>query len=54
MNKDFHQLLDLNKDGQVDEKDAQEIMDKVYEILSFNIPAGSGFGAGFFMGIRAG
>merc|ERR1712071_695522 len=51
MNADFNQMMDVNNDGNVDEKDAKQISDKVMEVLSYNIPAGSGFGAGFIMGV---
>eukprot|EP00586_Coscinodiscus_wailesii_P017629 CAMPEP_0172503892 /NCGR_PEP_ID=MMETSP1066-20121228/173430_1 /TAXON_ID=671091 /ORGANISM="Coscinodiscus wailesii, Strain CCMP2513" /LENGTH=209 /DNA_ID=CAMNT_0013279823 /DNA_START=173 /DNA_END=802 /DNA_ORIENTATION=- len=52
--KDLTNILDMNNDGKVDEEDAKELMDKVVEVLSFNLPAGSGFGVGFVGGVRAG
>eukprot|EP00594_Rhizosolenia_setigera_P012245 CAMPEP_0178955648 /NCGR_PEP_ID=MMETSP0789-20121207/9732_1 /TAXON_ID=3005 /ORGANISM="Rhizosolenia setigera, Strain CCMP 1694" /LENGTH=158 /DNA_ID=CAMNT_0020637323 /DNA_START=318 /DNA_END=794 /DNA_ORIENTATION=+ len=54
MNSDFKKALDINDDGDVDEKDVQEITDKTVDILSYNLPAGSGFSVGFFMGVKAG
>mmetsp|Transcript_29214 Transcript_29214/g.43087 ORF Transcript_29214/g.43087 Transcript_29214/m.43087 type:complete len:187 (+) Transcript_29214:104-664(+) len=47
-------LMDLNKDGKVDEKDAQEALDRVQEVLTVGLPAGGGFGAGFIGGLRSG
>ena len=51
---DFEKALDLNKDGKVDKDDAKIASDKVMEVLQYNLPAGSGFGAGFLAGIRTG
>jgi len=38
---------------QVDAGDLQEGYNRLYEVLSHNMPAGSGFGAGFLMGLRS-
>jgi hypothetical protein len=46
--------LDLNDDGSVDGKDRAIALDKLMEILQFNLPAGSGFTAGFVGGLRSG
>ncbi len=51
---DVKNLLDLNNDGNVDEKDGQCLYTKLMEILTYNIPAGSGLGAGFIAGTRSG
>ena len=54
INKDFNKLLDVDNDGEVSEKDAKQIAEKIMDVVSYNIPAGSGFGAGFIMGVRSG
>ncbi len=51
---DFKKLLDLNNDGKVDKEDGEQLYKKLMEILTYNIPAGSGFGAGFIAGARSG
>eukprot|EP00593_Proboscia_inermis_P011100 CAMPEP_0171302934 /NCGR_PEP_ID=MMETSP0816-20121228/12413_1 /TAXON_ID=420281 /ORGANISM="Proboscia inermis, Strain CCAP1064/1" /LENGTH=228 /DNA_ID=CAMNT_0011781809 /DNA_START=12 /DNA_END=698 /DNA_ORIENTATION=+ len=52
MNKDFSKALDMNEDGVVDELDIRKGYGKIMDVLEFNVPAGSGFGAGFLMGLR--
>ena len=52
--KDLCELLDLNKDGQFNEADGKELYDKALEVVGFNMPAGSGFAAGFALGLRYG
>lgn len=47
-------IMDLNDDGKVDKEDADQAMEKVFEVLNYNLPAGSGFGAGFIGGLRSG
>jgi len=42
------------KSGQVDAKVANELYDKVMEVVGYNIPAGSGFGGGVIVGLRSG
>ena len=42
----------MNEDGKVDEEDAQNIYDRAMQVLSKNLPAGSGFTAGAMMGWR--
>lgn len=54
MNEDFNKLMDLDNDDDFDQDDAQELLNRIYNVLSYNIPAGSGFGTGFFMGLRSG
>ena len=46
--------LDLNQDGKVDEQDLKLLYNKALEILTYNIPGGAGFSAGFIGGLRAG
>mmetsp|Transcript_22992 Transcript_22992/g.65156 ORF Transcript_22992/g.65156 Transcript_22992/m.65156 type:complete len:190 (+) Transcript_22992:90-659(+) len=52
--EDFDNFMDLNKDGQIDKADAQLGYEKAMEVLAFNLPGGSGFGAGFLGGLRSG
>ena len=47
-------MLDLNQDGKIDEDDATEVYQKALKVLQFNLPAGSGFAAGFLGGLRSG
>jgi len=54
MSNDFQKAMDWNQDGNVDELDVQELSQKIYKAMSFNVPAGSGFGAGFVLGVRNG
>lgn len=54
LKKDVEGLMDLNEDGQVDEKDLAVASDKIVEIMSFGLPSGCGFAAGFFGGLRSG
>ena len=44
--------LDLNKDGKVDKSDFQQYFDKLMGVLTYNMPGGAGFTAGFFGGVR--
>jgi uncharacterized membrane protein (Fun14 family) len=46
--------LDLNHDGIVDGEDVSLLYKKLMKILEFNLPAGSGFGAGFISGVKTG
>jgi uncharacterized membrane protein (Fun14 family) len=46
--------FDVNHDGKVDEQDLQMIYQKTLQVLTYNIPGGAGFGAGFIGGLRAG
>jgi len=47
-------LLDLNHDGKIDEKDTAIAYKKIMKVLSYELPAGSGFVAGFAGGVRSG
>lgn len=51
---DFNKALDLNKDGKVDQEDANMIYDYTVNKLQLNLPAGGGFAAGFIGGLRSG
>ena len=44
--------LDLNKDGKVDKSDFQQYFDKLMGLLTYNMPGGAGFVAGFLGGVR--
>jgi len=50
--KDVENIMDLNKDGKVDEKDAKVAYDKLHTVLSYNMPTGGGFSAGLILGLR--
>lgn len=52
--KSMEEYLDLNKDGKVNSKDTAIAAQKMMHILQYNLPAGTGFGAGFIGGIRSG
>ncbi|KAL7576342.1 hypothetical protein ACA910_018158 [Epithemia clementina (nom. ined.)] len=52
--KDVEGILDLNKDGLVDDKDRAIAMEKLMEVLQFNMPSGGGFVVGFLGGLRSG
>lgn len=54
VNKDISNMLDVNDDGKIDEKDAQIMYEKVLDVIGFNMPAGSGFGGGFLAGVKSG
>ncbi|OQR95574.1 hypothetical protein THRCLA_07750 [Thraustotheca clavata] len=54
LERDFHEMLDLNKDGKVDTKDMDLLYKKTMDVLEFSLPAGSGFAAGFLIGFRSG
>lgn len=45
-------ILDINKDGKVDNKDLQHGLDKVRDVLEYNMPSGGGFTAGLMLGLR--
>mmetsp|Transcript_19208 Transcript_19208/g.21967 ORF Transcript_19208/g.21967 Transcript_19208/m.21967 type:complete len:199 (-) Transcript_19208:162-758(-) len=46
-------VLDLNKDGIVDKKDASIAFNKIQSILTVGVPSGGGFCAGFIGGLRS-
>lgn len=52
--EDMEDMLDLNDDGKVDGHDGQIAYRKLMRILEFNLPAGSGYAAGFVAGLRSG
>jgi len=52
--RDVEDYFDFNRDGVVDRDDGRIAYAKAMEILKFNLPGGSGFGAGFVGGLRAG
>mmetsp|Transcript_3316 Transcript_3316/g.5524 ORF Transcript_3316/g.5524 Transcript_3316/m.5524 type:complete len:201 (-) Transcript_3316:156-758(-) len=50
--KDIENLLDLNKDGKVDAKDVEHGMNKIQDMLEYNMPSGGGFTTGLILGLR--
>lgn len=52
--KDFNSHFDINKDGSLDSSDLRVLYDKVYNVLNYNVPSGSGFAAGLILGLRSG
>ena len=54
LKKDIEGMMDLNKDGRVDKEDLNKASEDIMEVLSFGLPAGAGFGAGFIFGLRQG
>jgi len=46
--------MDVNDDGKVDEQDVKIIYEKILDVVSFNMPAGSGFTGGFLAGVKSG
>lgn len=54
LERDFNDMLDLNKDGKVDAEDGKIVFNKIMKVLEFNLPAGGGFAAGFVGGLRSG
>eukprot|EP01031_Cornospumella_fuschlensis_P028289 gene28289-34157_t len=52
LQRKVEKTLDLNKDGKLDDKDAEAAFAKVQEVLGYNVPSGGGFTAGFIMGLR--
>ena len=54
MKEDVESILDLNKDGKIDQEDARVGYDRLMEVITLGIPAGGGFGAGFIGGLRSG
>ena len=51
---DVESIMDLNNDGKVDSDDVSQATNQIMNILSFNLPAGGGFSAGFIAGLRSG
>lgn len=54
LQKEVTNLMDLNDDGKIDHEDGKQVFDKLKEVFSYNLPAGSGFAAGFVGGLRSG
>lgn len=52
--KQVENMMDLNADGKVDIEDGKLVYEKVLAVAGANLPAGSGFGAGFLGGLRSG
>lgn len=50
--KDVEEVLDLNKDGVLDGKDAEVAINKLTDVLTYNMPASGGFTAGLFLGLK--
>ena len=51
---DVEDVLDVNDDGVVDEKDVFVMKEKMMDVLTFNMAGGSGFASGFWGGFRSG
>lgn len=51
---DLESYFDLNRDGKINHEDRALATKKVMDVLQFNLPAGSGFTAGFIGGLRSG
>lgn len=54
ISKNVNNALDLNDDGKMDMKDGEIVYAKIMKVLQFNLPAGSGYVAGFIGGLRSG
>ena len=54
LKKDIEGMMDLNKDGKIDKEDLNKASEDIMEVLSFGLPAGAGFGAGFLFGLKQG
>jgi uncharacterized membrane protein (Fun14 family) len=54
LQRDFNDLLDLNRDGSIDKHDGKHAYEHVLKVLQYNLPAGGGFAAGFVGGLRNG
>mmetsp|Transcript_35769 Transcript_35769/g.55028 ORF Transcript_35769/g.55028 Transcript_35769/m.55028 type:complete len:179 (+) Transcript_35769:73-609(+) len=52
LKQDVEDLIDLNDDGKIDQKDGKLAWGKLQEVLEYNMPAGSGFGVGLIAGLR--
>ncbi len=52
LHQNIEKVMDLNGDGKFDENDASLMINKAYDIASYNMPSGCGFAAGFVMGLR--
>lgn len=54
LKKDVERALDLDKNGKLDGSDGKVGLDKVLEVLQYNVPGTGGFVAGFLGGLRSG
>eukprot|EP00040_Diaphanoeca_grandis_P014049 m.71054 g.71054 ORF g.71054 m.71054 type:complete len:295 (+) comp24313_c0_seq2:216-1100(+) len=54
ISEDFIARLDTNGDGKVDKEDMQVLWGKVSEVVGYNLPAGSGWLAGWIAGLKTG
>ena len=50
---DVENVLDVNKDGKIDEKDVDVVYKKIQDVLEHQMPAGGGFATGMLFGIRS-
>ena len=50
--EDIEKRFDINRDGIIDEIDGQIVYNKFQDVLSHNMPAGSGFIGGLLMGSK--
>mmetsp|Transcript_12401 Transcript_12401/g.12489 ORF Transcript_12401/g.12489 Transcript_12401/m.12489 type:complete len:202 (-) Transcript_12401:242-847(-) len=53
MEKDVEGMLDLNKDGKLDEKDLKYAYDDFSKVAGYHMPSGGGFATGLVAGLRA-
>ncbi|TMW61347.1 hypothetical protein Poli38472_012538 [Pythium oligandrum] len=54
LERDVLNVLDINKDGEFNAKDIDEVYKRVMKVLEYSLPAGSGFAVGFLVGFRSG
>ena len=54
MGKTSKIVLDVNKDGKIDEKDLYAAKAKAVGFLSSTVPSAAGLGAGIMLGLRIG
>jgi uncharacterized membrane protein (Fun14 family) len=54
LKRDVENVLDLNDDGKLDDKDINAAYTKLMEILQFNMTGGTGFVTGFLGGFKSG
>eukprot|EP00922_Rhytidocystis_sp_ex-Travisia-forbesii_P063080 GHVS01093886.1.p1 GENE.GHVS01093886.1~~GHVS01093886.1.p1 ORF type:complete len:161 (-),score=36.03 GHVS01093886.1:550-1032(-) len=49
---DVQNVLDVNKDGEIDQQDFYIMKQKLFHVLTWGMPSAAGFGTGFFLGMR--